>query len=559
MGKKQHKPRAAAGSVAEAPPEYRFDILKLLRRYSLAGFFVLVFIATARIVLTYDVFNHTIDEPAHVACGMQWLDQHTYTMEDQHPPLARVAAAIGPYLDGARSHNRPGGIYYEGAAILYGQNRYDRTLTLARLGMLPFLWIGCAVVYWWTRRLFGPECALIATLLFTILPPLLAHAGLATTDMALTALLSAAFFTMLAWAEKPTWAMSAVFGAFGGLAILSKFSSLPFFAASAAVLLAWYVSAERPGAANLGRAIRVRVLPALLAAVAAFVVIWAGYRFSFGKVWFANISLPAPELFSGIRSVMEHNAKGHPSYLLGQYSNTGFWYYYPVALAVKTPLGFLVLAVAGLWVAWKTRNDAGRALRAPCALVIGVLLVGLFSSINIGIRHVLPVYTGLSIVAAYACYRVLLRRDAARWMLAGVGVMIGWMVLSSAISHPDYLAYFNELVPSEPERVLVDSDLDWGQDMKRLAAKLHEVGAQSVTFDPFIIAYLERVHGFPPIQPSDPVNPSPGWNAVSVTVLKLSRLGLDRSITNVQPWPERVPQQQRVGKSVLLYYFSPQR
>jgi Dolichyl-phosphate-mannose-protein mannosyltransferase len=554
---KKHRSRRTAAPAAELPAAAGNRMVPVLRQYSLAGFFVLVLIATGRIVLTYPVFNHTIDEPAHIACGMEWLDKGTYNLEDQHPPLARVAAALGPYVDGARSHGRPG-IYYEGAAILYGQNHYDRTLTLARLGILPFFWMACVVVYWWTRRSFGPECALIAILLFTMLPAVLANAGLATTDMALTATLGAAFFAMLVWAERPTMAMSVLFGLAGALAILSKFSSLPFFAAAALVLLIWHLWADRPGAGAFWRTLRARIPPAAVAAAVGFLVIWAGYRFAFGEVHSLGISLPAPHLYSGIHAVIEHNAKGHPSYLLGQFSESGFWYYYPVALAVKTPLGFLALALAGLWIAWRSRkaNGAMRELRGPTSLIAGVLLAGLVSRINIGIRHVLPVYVAGSILAAYVCHRVLLRERGPRWLLAGTGALIAWLAVSSAISHPDYLAYFNELVPSRPERVLVDSDLDWGQDMKRLARRLHEVGARSVAFDPFIIAYLERVHGFPPIHASNPLYPSPGWNAVSVTVLKLSRLGLDRSITSVEPWPERVPEQERAGKSILLYYFA---
>jgi len=85
------------------------------------------------------------------------------------------------------------------------------------------------------------------------------------------------------------------------------------------------------------------------------------------------------------------------------------------------------------------------------------------------------------------------------------------------------------------------------------------VGAREVTFDPFIIAYLERVHGFPPIHGMDPTAPSPGWNAVSLTVLKVARLGLEDSEPNLQLWPEQIPPTTRVGKTTLLWYFPPSR
>jgi 4-amino-4-deoxy-L-arabinose transferase-like glycosyltransferase len=88
-------------------------------------------------------------------------------------------------------------MFKEGAKILYTGDHYDRTLALARLGVLPFFWVACAMVYWWGRRYFSRAVAVVAVFLFTFLPPVLAHAGLATTDMALTAFMTAWFVTGL--------------------------------------------------------------------------------------------------------------------------------------------------------------------------------------------------------------------------------------------------------------------------------------------------------------------------------------------------------------------------
>ena len=95
--------------------------------------------------------------------------------------------------------------------------------------------------------------------------------------------------------------------------------------------------------------------------------------------------------------------------------------------------------------------------------------------------------------------------------------------------------------------------------MKRLAARLQEVGAREVAFDPFIVAHLEAVHGFPPIRPSDPRAPAPGWNAVSLTMLKIFRLGLNRTYPDFVLWTDRIPPTERVGKGVLLWYIPPRR
>ena len=103
---------------------------------------------------------------------------------------------------------------------------------------------------------------------------------------------------------------------------------------------------------------------------------------------------------------------------------------------------------------------------------------------------------------------------------------------------------------------MVDSDLDWGQDMKRLAQRLHQAGAPELTFNQFLIADLEHEHGFPPIREMDLANPSPGWNAVSLTYLKVGRLGLWNSYPQLRLWPEYIEPTERVGKGVLLWYFA---
>jgi hypothetical protein len=510
-------------------------------------FWALILIGTARIVATYSVFNHTIDEPAHIACGMEWLDKGRYAYEPQHPPLARVATAIGPYLAGRRTVGRPQ-MYQEGVAILYRDGNYDRNLTLARLGILPFFWLGCAVMFLWGKRAMGPAGGVLALLIFSFLPPVLAHAGLATTDMALTATLGAAFLMTLVFLEKPSWANAALLGVAVAAAVLSKLSVLAFYPMGCAAALVWHWWSARPTVAELGRATLKRLPGLALAAVVVIVTVWAGYRFSYGPAGSLGINAPAPELFRGIDEVREHNRGGHPAYLLGERSMYGWWYYYPVVLAVKTPLAMLALSAAGLWLMFK-RRQAQVGLAA--AFAAGILVFSLFTSINIGVRHILPVYFGFAILAAYAVVEWL----PSVWGMRATVAALLLLVVSSVASHPDYLPYFNLIAGDEPEKILVDSDLDWGQDMKRLAQRLQEVGAREVAFNPFIIAYLEAAHGFPPIRETNPVVPAPGWNAVSLTVLKTARLGLYDEHPEVRLWPDVIKPTERVGKSTLLYYI----
>ena len=130
-------------------------------------------------------------------------------------------------------------------------------------------------------------------------------------------------------------------------------------------------------------------------------LVWAGYRFSYGRVPFASFRLPAPELFQGIQDVRTHNAEGHHAYLLGKRSKFGFWYFFPVALGVKTPLAFLALLAFGMVLAVR-KLQLRRVLIIPLGFAAGVLAVGMASHINIGLRHILPIYLAFSIVAAAA-------------------------------------------------------------------------------------------------------------------------------------------------------------
>ena len=114
-------------------------VLLLRKHLDLLAFcaVLLVALAVARIVATYRVFNQTFDEPAHIACGIEWLDEAQYRYEHQHPPLARIAVALGPYLAGTRSSGLKS-VYEEGNGILYSGDHYFRTLAMARMGILPF-------------------------------------------------------------------------------------------------------------------------------------------------------------------------------------------------------------------------------------------------------------------------------------------------------------------------------------------------------------------------------------------------------------------------------------
>jgi hypothetical protein len=176
----------------------------------------------------------------------------------------------------------------------------------------------------------------------------------------------------------------------------------------------------------------------------------------------------------------------------------------------------------------------------------------------IGTRHILPVFVALAVAGACAVAWALPRLEGRNAATAAVALLLVSAAGSSAWAHPDYLAYFNVIAGDRPEQWLVDSDLDWGQDVKRLGQRLKELGATDVSFLQYAPGDLEKLYGFPPISPLDVDRPKPGWNAVSLTPLKLGLFGDTRYLLGpVQLWPDRLPPTERIGSGILLYYVPP--
>jgi hypothetical protein len=532
--------------------------------------FVCLAVAVARIAATYPVFNQTWDEPAHIAAGMQWIDLGRYTYEPLHPPLARVFTAIGPRLAGIRSAGQEN-VWLEGNAILHAGVQYYRNLTLARLGILPFFVVASLVVFAWAHRLGGSLAAVGSVLLFTTLPPVLAHAGIATTDVAITSTVVLAMYCTVRWLDRPTARWSALLGVAIAAALLSKFSALLFLPAGAAAItiVRWgtrHANADAQPPANRTRGLRMVYLAALLA-------VWAGYRFAVGPLapvtgtpveppsaasdplerLAAAPIFPAPALFEGIGQVVAKNRAGHKSYLLGQVRNTGWWYFFPVAVAVKTPIAFLLLFAFGAVAAARAPPGPERRRQLePAGIAMALLLVCLPSRINIGLRHVLPMYPFLAITAGLGLAALVRARRAVPAGVVIAALLLGWQLTASLRAHPDYLAYFNELAGDQPERILVDSDLDNGQDLKRLADTLRARRVPSVW-----LAYAGSAtvaeHGLPPVRWLESHRPVKGWVAASLYSLKLG--ALDRPGHDDFAWLDAYPVVARVGRSIRLYYI----
>ncbi|HEX2062050.1 MAG TPA: hypothetical protein VHK90_15010, partial [Thermoanaerobaculia bacterium] len=332
-----------------------------------------------------------------------------------------------------------------------------------------------------------------------------------------------------------------------GAGLLAKFSFLVFFPPCA--LLAFLA---RPKIGGL------KPTAPLAAILVAFLVLWAGYRFDFRTArdysgdhavyavsqltpLLANVPLPAPAFFVGLGFLKIHDAQGHGAYLLGEHSQTGWWYYFPVVFFYKTPLPYLFLALWGAVLA--LRNRALLAILLMAAAILGVAMT---SSINIGIRHILPLYVPLSVVAAYAVVDIWNRsRDA--FGRVAFAALLAWLFGGVALSHPDYLAWFNEAARPNPARIAVDSNLDWGQDSLRLARVVREMQLEELHVDILTNVRLEQ-HGIRMV-PFDPGAKTSGWLAVSETILATkAQWGQYRWLSSYRPV-------RRVGESIRLYHI----
>ncbi len=522
---------------------------------------LLLAVFAGRIALTYRVFNDTTDESFHISAGVEYLERGYYELEAQHPPLGRLVVAALPY---GLAELRLGDAYtiWNGGAW---QRRelpyYWLTLTLARMGNLVYAVALLVVVWRWSGALAGPRASLLACLLLVCCPNVLAHSALATLDIGAAASVLLGSYCLWRWSEQPGWGGALAAALAAAVAALTKFSAVFFLVPIGLV----YLAAAMRGA---GRRKLVGGLARLAACgVAAAVVVWAAYGFEVGALappghqyrsgfqfehpaqgaprllarLVENHTMPAPKLWQGMIDVLTHNEHGHLSYLLGELSPAGWWHYFLVAVGVKTtlPMLLLVLVALGLWAA---RGGRPRGLLYPVLALAVILLVSMSGRLNIGIRHVLAVYPLFAIVAG-----AMLAQVRGGWLRAA-GVLVVWHAAESVAAHPDYLAYFNQIARGREERFLADSNLDWGQDLVRLAEYVERQGIPSVQLSYFGVTSPAKMHL--PHTALDWHHPKAGWVAISVNHL----VGIGTG-DHARFFRERPPDG-RAGKSIFVYNLS---
>lgn len=471
----------------------------------------------------------TFDEPSHLVSGLQYLATGDYGTAVDPPPLVKVLAAAAVRLSGVPVHFSPHQIgwspnYLTGIAqiVLFRRNDADALLFWGRLPTVALSLLLAVSVFAWARRCWGEAGGLLALTLAVFCPTVLANGRLITTDVPVAFFLFVAV-GLLAHDARRLSAATPLAGVALGLAMLCKHSGalcIPFLlallVARAFVADPWSAGAmaftglgER--ADRAGKLALAAVSAALLVA-AAWLTVWGFYGFRYrawadddpmaaGKLaaqdefraanWMESSPwprlldaaerariLPEPYLL-GMRFTLR-KMRYRLSYFLGERSIEGSFLYFPVSFLVKTPIGLLALLGLAGFLLWRRKVPIDRP-RAVHLFGFPLLYFGatLFSHINIGHRHLLPVYPFLFVIAGSTA-RLL---HDPRWPLRIVsGGAVAWFVAASLSIHPDYLAYFNELAggPRGGMRILGDSSLDWGEDLRRLRPWMEEHGVRRI-------------------------------------------------------------------------------
>jgi hypothetical protein len=529
-----------AGSVSQ-PAAARHDRTTLA--YA-ACFAAVVLVTIFRIIITYPVLSHTVDEPTHIVAGAQLLAEGRAGGDLTHPPLARVAVAVGPALLHAFGFSGCP-LVREESLIQCESDSYWRTLSAARLGTLPFVVLALFLVWRWGTNVGGPIAGLLAALLLASSPLILAHAGLATTDMGAAATFALALFAWSRWLEQPTMRRAIAVGLCSGIAAATKLSAVLFVPVAALV-----ISVLAPVTLPPWRVVLRHACAAIAAAGGA---LWASYGFTLNAIADAPLLrseiFPLVEFIRGLLTLAEINRHGLPTYFMGEIREGSWWEFFPVMLAVKTPLPTLLFAAAGVTVALR---DHRRSVLALAAAGAAIVTVGIAGNLNLGLRHMLPAYVLMSIVAGVGAAAFL---DTAARPLRRVALVLlcGWQIFDVARAHPDYIPYFNAASREHALHFSADSDFDWGQDARRLAEEVKQRGIRSIYV---AMNGTSKIAAFNGVEAKHlwPGETASGWVAASIGRILVDRirppyLGLR--------WLECHRPEALIGRTILLYYIPP--
>ena len=479
------------------------------------------------------------DEGDHIFAGYESWKTHDFGLNPEHPPLVKLIATLPllplhlkvPPLRGRFFKTES---YMDGRELLYRNAPTYSAATLifrVRLFTMVFTILAALLVFCAGREMFGTVAGLLALGLFCFEPNLLAHGAYVATDMGASCTIFATVYAFWRWTRRPTWGRLVVVGVAAGVALATKHSTvllLPMLVVLAGWrLLHGWVSRRGEAADMRARMLRrgvVRMVVGLAVIVVVGVaVLWVFYGFRYaarpaglalsptlaayvgplagvearGILLAAKLRVLPESWLYGLADVRSM-ANGMPSYFFGRVYAHGVWFYFPVLFTIKTTLGMmaLLLLTALAWVrGWMHGHERELGfLTIPPAIY---LLVAMGSHLNIGARHILPVWVFCCVIAGAGA--ATLGRRGRGWA-AVVGVLLLAHAGSSLWASPNYIAYANEAWggPKQTYRYLSDSNTDWGQQLMATSAYLRRNGVKQCWFAYFVAPFvLPEDYGIP--------------------------------------------------------------
>lgn len=483
-----------------------------MRKYAFLCRFVIVLLLTVHALLLLYSIPHqfaTRNEVAHVPAGLAVWQTGTFSLYRVNPPLGRMLAvlpvlAAQPNTDFADLSDEPGLRQEWGAAHRFADANapnYMNLICLARLAGVVWSLLGGWLVYRWAGELYGRRAGLFGLTLWCFAPNILAHAQLATPDMPATVAGLAATYAFWRYLRCGAWPAALLAGLLLGVAQLTKFTLLVLYPVWTLLGLLYCLDPNNYAWRSVPR--RVRAVQGLCIVLSSLVVLNAGYAFDgsgtslgeyqfvssmfngipteqgghdapavgnrFHDTWMAAVPVPLPaDYLSGI-DLERRDFEGHmpPSFLAGEWRQGGWWYYYLYALAVKVPVGTLLLVFWSLLLFVLRRPASARFLDELTLWLPALAVLALVSSqieYNHHMRYVLPLFPFVLVAASKLAYYL----HATHWKRGLVVLaLLLWSIGSSLAVYPHSLSYFNELAggPDNGRRYLLDSNIDWGQDL----------------------------------------------------------------------------------------------
>ena len=526
-------------------------------------------------VARYNCATH--DEYWHIPVGLWNATHGQFHYENLNPPLPRVLAAVPLIMAGAetgRVDETADKEHRADAFVAANRDRYPSLVTLARIPSILISVLTGWVLASWAREVFGPGAAVLSAVLWSFSPNVLGHASLVTSDVPAACAMLLTLRCAWKYAVAPSWSLSLLLGLWLGLAQLVKFTCLLAYPLVVAV---WWIQRCR-NSDRQPQTYRQTLLQWIVLLTLSLTVINAGYLFhgsgrllkayQFQSQAMQQIqslsllsSLPVPlpaDFVEGVDHQRHVMAQWHPVYLDGEWSFEGFRNYYLSAWWYKSPHAIqILLALAVLAVCWPRRER--RHLRLQVTLLLPVLLlffVASSSSMQLGYRYLLPVTPFVFLFAAQLASaggrRIGMPQAAA--LAAAIALV------ATARCHPHYLSYFNERSggPENAQTHLLDSNLDWGQDLLALRDYVRSNRIENLRLAYFGMVVPTDI-GLPYTVPrSDTL--TPGWFAISANfvggrphTIRNPDGSHDSVDVNAFAWFRWFEPRARIGHSILVY------